>query len=328
VLAASLVAAQPTGTVPAKPAAQPRGAVAGQPAAQPPGTVPPQPAAQPGGTVAVQPAGQSPGSDTPPARDITLHGDTLTVRVTDVQVDEILRAIAAPSTAEIKGTVKESRPVTIDFADVPLQDGLGRLLGDQNFVLTYREDGSLRAITLLGTPLEESAEARIVKNAPGSTGTTQPGVVSPSDLLQRSVPIGGKLQELIGQPTATMQQLMDISIHQENAGLRLEAARAGMQAIDAAPDLRASVVRGLRSTDDAALTNLLRNMAQDRANEIVSQMAASKTPEIRTRSMQLLRSLSTPPTPPPTVPPPPVQPPTAPPADTPPNMPTEPDETE
>jgi hypothetical protein len=268
------------------------------------------------GVRAAEPPAHPAGQEAAPARDITLHGDKLTVRVTDVQVDEILQAITVPSKAEIKGAVKEARAVTIDFADVPLQDGIGRLLGDQNFVLTYREDGSLRAITLLGAPIEESAEARIVKNA------TQPAMLSPTDVMQRSVPISGRLQQLIGQPTATMQQLMDISLHEENADLRAEAVRTGMQAIDTAPDLRATVVKSLRGTDDVVLTNLLRNMAQDRANEIVSQMAAtSRTPEIRTRGMRLLRSLTATPTTPPA--PPPNTPPTPPP-----NTPTEPAETE
>src|SRR5262245_35097032 len=233
--------------------------------------------------------------DAAPARDISLHGDKLTVRVTDVQVDEILKAIAAPSTAETKGAVTEPRAVTIDFADVPLQDGLGRILGDQNFVLTDREVGSLKAITLLGAPLEESAEARIVKNTAGATTTTQPPMVSPGELMQRSVPISGRLQQLVGQPTATMQQLMDISIHEENAGLRSEAIRAGMQAIDSAPGLRSSVLKSLENTDDGVLAAMLRNVAQGRANEIIAQVAAtSRTPEIRTRGMQILRNLNTP----------------------------------
>lgn len=248
------------------------------------------------GAVAAEPATYPAGREPSSPRDISLRGDKLTVRVTDVQVEEILQAITAPGKAEIRGAVKGPRAVTIDFADVPLQEGIARLLGEQNFVLTYREDGSLRAVTLLGGPMEASTEARIVKNAP--TTTTQPPPLTAADVLQRSVPVTGKLRQFIGQPTATMQQLMDISMRQEDAALRLEAVRAGMHAIDNAPDLRASVVKSLEGTDDAVLTSLLRNMAQDRANEIVAQMAAaSRTPEIRTRGLQLLRTLNGPPAP-------------------------------
>ena len=128
-----------------------------------------------------------------------------------------------------------------------------------------------------------------------SASPTQPSTLSPGELMQRSVPISGRLQQVLGQPTATMQQLMDISIHEENAGLRTEAIRAGMQAIDNAPDLRSSVLKSLEGADDSVLASMLRNVAQGRANEIISQVAAtSRTPEIRTRGMQILRNLNTP----------------------------------
>jgi len=229
------------------------------------------------------------GADAAPARTIALQGDRLTVQVTDVALDDVLQAIAAPSKAEIRGTVKQPHSVTVEFTDAPLRDGLTRLLGDQNFLLTYREDGSLRTLTLLGGPLEPSTEARIVKAAP--TSTTQPPASNPTDLLQRPVPITGKLQQIVGQPTATMQQLLDITLRQEDASVRAEALRVGMNAVDTVPDLRDSVVRSLQSTDDAALTSLLRNMAPDRIQEILAQMAGSRTPEIRSRSMTLLRNL-------------------------------------
>jgi hypothetical protein len=243
-----------------------------------------------GSVSAEAPESKAPGGDAPPPRTITLQGDRLTVRVADVPIEEILQAVTAPSKAEIRGAVKEPRAVTIDFADVLLQDGLGRLLGEQNFVLTYREDGSLRSLNLLGGPLESSAEARIVKNTP--TTSTQPPATSAAGVLQRSVPVSGKLQQFLGQSTATMQQLIDITMRQDDAALRREAVRAGMSAIDSAPDLRATVVKSLEGTGDQALTNLLSSMAQDRAREIVTQMATSRTPEIRTRGLQLLRTLS------------------------------------
>jgi hypothetical protein len=243
-----------------------------------------------GSVSAEAPESKAPGGDAPPPRTITLQGDRLTVRVADVPIEEILQAVTAPSKAEIRGAVKEPRAVTIDFADVLLQDGLGRLLGEQNFVLTYREDGSLKSLNLLGGPLESSAEARIVKTTP--TASTQPPATSAAGVLQRSVPVSGKLQQFLGQSTATMQQLIDITMRQDDAALRREAVRAGMSAIDSAPDLRATVVKSLEGTGDQALTNLLSSMAQDRAREIVTQMATSRTPEIRTRGLQLLRTLS------------------------------------
>ncbi len=243
------------------------------------------------GTVAAEGPGEKPpGGDAPQARTITLQGDRLTVRVTDVPLEEVLQAVTAPSKAEIRGAVKEPHAVTVEFADVPLRDGLTRLLGEQNFVLTYREDGSLRTLTLLGGPQEPSMEARIVKTAP--TGTAQPPAPNPTDLLQRSVPVSGKLQQLLGQQTATMQQLLDLALRQEDSSVRQEAMRVGMSAVDTVPELRESVVKSLASTNDDGLASMLRSMAQDRARELVAQLATSRTPEIRARGQRLLRQLN------------------------------------
>jgi hypothetical protein len=240
---------------------------------------------------AVTPGAEPAATGAAPGRTITLRGDRLTVQVSEVPLEEILQAVAAPSKAEIRGAVKEPRAVTVDFADVPLRDGLTRLLGEQNFLLTYREDGTLRSLTLLGGPLEPSAAATVVKTLPPAA--PQPAAASPADLLHREVPVSGKLQQFVGQPTATMQQLMDITLRQEDPTLRMEAMRAGLNAIDSQPDMRAAVVNGLESTDDQGFENAVRAASPDRAREIVAQIAAtSKTPEIRTRSLRLLRTLN------------------------------------
>jgi hypothetical protein len=228
-------------------------------------------------------------ADAPPPKTIALKGDKLTVKVNAVALDDVLQAVVAPSHGEIRGTVKQPHDVTIDFEEVPLQDGLARLLGDQNFVLTFREDGTLRAVTLLGGPQDESSGAKIVKQ----TQPAQPSA-SAAELMQRNVPVppGGKLALFLGQPSATLQQLLDISVRQDDASLRVEAVRAGLGAIDTQADLKGMVVKALSDVDDHTLENVIRGLAQDRARELVSQMAAiTRTPEIRTRTTQLLQHM-------------------------------------
>jgi len=238
--------------------------------------------------LAGHPAGAADAPPAPPPKTITLKGDKLTVKVNAVPLDEVLQAVVAPSQGEIRGSVKQPHDVSIEFEDVPLQDGLGRLLGDQNFVLTFRENGSLRTLTLLGGPQEQSSEARIVKP------TSAHPVVAATEMMQRNVPVpaGSKLALFLGQPSATLQQLLDISLRQDDASLRVEAMRAGVGAIDTEPDLKALVVKSLGDTDDHTLENVIRSVAQDRAREIVAQMAAiTRTPELRARSTQLLQHM-------------------------------------
>src|SRR5262245_5050401 len=228
-------------------------------------------------------------ADAPTPKTIVLTGDKLTVKVDAVPLGDVLQAVVAPSNGEIHGSVKQPHDVTTDFEDVPLQDGLARLLGDQNFVLTFREDGTLRAVPLLGGAQDESSGARIVKQ-----GQPPQPSASPGELMRRTVPVppGGRLALFLGQPTATLQQLLDISLRQDDAALRVEAMRAGLGAIDTQADLKAMVVKSLSDVDDHTLENVLRSLAQDRTRELVSQMATiSRTPEIRTRTTQLLQHM-------------------------------------
>ena len=225
--------------------------------------------------------------DAPPPKTIVLTGDKLTVKVNAVPLDDVLQAVVAPSNGEIRGSVKQPHDVTIDFEDVPLRDGLARLLGDQNFALTFREDGTLRAVTLLGGAQDESSGARIVKQA-------QPAALTTGELLQRtvSVPPGGRLALFLGQPNATLQQLLDISLRQDDASLRAEAMRAGLGAIDKQADLKAVVVKALSDVDDATLENVVRSVARNRARELVSQTAdISRTEEIQIHAIHLLQRM-------------------------------------
>jgi hypothetical protein len=273
---ALVIAARSRAADPLGPQAPPRAGLAAKPGPPAVPSIPP-PAMPPAGTGAT--------------KTITVRGDLLTVRVSDVPLDEVLQRIAEPSTAEIRGAVASPRNVTADFADVPLQDGITRLLGQQNFLLTYRVDGRLRRLTLLGGPVEASGATRVVKTIP----EPPPQAPNPTtELFQRRVPVGGRLKGFLGQDNATLQQLMDIALRQDDAALRYEAVTSGLTAIDAQPDLQAAVVKSLEGTDTQVIENLLRAMAPDRATEILTHMMGSRVPELRVRGMDITRRMRTP----------------------------------
>jgi len=276
--AASRQAAAPAPNAPAKPALHPPGAATPAPAAP----------VAPTGTAATATSGAA--APETPGREIHLEGDRLTVRVTGVPLDDVLNAIADQSDAEIRGSVLTPHDVTTDFENVPVQDGLHRILGDQNFLLTYRQDGTLRTVALLGGPEGAPPRTRVVR---AGSGTGQPSTLA--ELMQRSVPVlsGSTLARVLGQNTATLQQLGDVVRGQDDVGLRLEAIRAGVNGIDAQPDLRDAVVRALQGADDAAIQSAARGLSGDRARETVSQIAnLSRTAEIRTRMLAVLRSMN------------------------------------
>ena len=233
---------------------------------------------------AVSPApGAAPAAPAAPSI-VKVQGDRLTVQLSDVPIDEVLRRIAEPSKADISGAVTTPRNVTADFADVPLQDGLARLLGEQNFLLTYRVDGGLKRLTLMGGSTDAPVETRVVKTTPATPQQT------PGDLLQRRIPVRGKLKGFLGEETATVQQLMDIALRQDDSGLRFEAMTVGLNALDTQADLRAAVVRSLTGPNEL-LEGILRSVPQERAMEILNHLTGSRIPELRTRGLELSRRL-------------------------------------
>src|SRR5262245_42692084 len=74
----------------------------------------------------------------------TAHGDA-------VPLHEVLDAVAAASGAEIRGRPMNDQPVSADLDAVPIDDALHRLLGTQNFTLSFGKRG-LKTIVLLGGP--------------------------------------------------------------------------------------------------------------------------------------------------------------------------------
>jgi hypothetical protein len=79
--------------------------------------------------------------------------DRLTVHAQSMPLTDIVSEIARQSGAAIVGEVRGPREVSEDFEDVPLANGLERLLGEQSFTLRYTREGNLRTIKLLGEAL-------------------------------------------------------------------------------------------------------------------------------------------------------------------------------
>jgi hypothetical protein len=215
--------------------------------------------------------------------------DTLTVRLDKVPLADVLADIGQQSGAEIRGTLRESREVTAEFESVPLSEALSRLLGDQNFALVYGKEGRLRAVKLLGGPLEGGVSI---------TPTQAPVATKPQadirDLLANHppVPVHGRLAQALGTDSATLQQLMELGLHNEDATVRAEALRTGVQTLEGEPVLRQAVIGMLNSFDDAALGSLLRGAAGENAEEVAMQvLTQSRAPEVRVKASSVLQKL-------------------------------------
>jgi hypothetical protein len=101
---------------------------------------------------------------------ITYDHDRLTVHAQGAPLADVVRELGRRSGAEVLGDVRKPRDVNQDFDDVPLVDGLVRLLGEQNFTLRYGRAGDLRAIDLLGEPLRAAPDASAMAEAGAPKG--------------------------------------------------------------------------------------------------------------------------------------------------------------
>ena len=234
---------------------------------------------------------------------VTYRSDQLSVRLEKVPLEDVLAELGRVSGAEIQGAPREPRDITAQFDDVPLPEALFRLIGDQNFMLTYGEGDRLRTIELFGGPQEPRSAGRR-SPAAGPVGSPSPaaGSTMPQRLavaisiLERhpAVAVAGQLAQAFGGNTATFHQLLDTALHQPDTVLRTEALRVSLNAFDAEPELFSSVLRVLSGVDDAALGQVLRGAAGLRAEELANQVASqAQAEELRSRALNVLQRLRT-----------------------------------
>ena len=229
-----------------------------------------------------------------PARVIQYTRDTLTVHVTGAPNSEILEELSRQSGADIRGQVREPRDVAADFDSVPLPEALARLLGEQNFALVYGKGGRLKTIRLLGGAQPGSQVAGSPPSSAPSGPERPPFPGSLPALIDRHppVPVAGALADAIGSPSATLRQLIDLSLHHEDPAVRAEALRTGIGTLDGDPELRSAVISELETADSVLLTSLLRTAASERSEDIATQVLRdTRFPEIRLKASSVLQRL-------------------------------------
>ena len=216
-------------------------------------------------------------------RVLTYRNDRLSVHLASVPLEEVMVDLRQASGAEVYGSVREPRDVSAEFDDVPLVEGLHRLLGDHNFVVKYGKGGRLRAIKLLGGP---QGPIQIVAMPAATTPAPEPvaptfgvpvGLGGALAILDghAPVPVSGQLSQALGTDAATFRDLFDAASNNEDAAVRAEAMRAFIGALDAEPEFRDPVLHALDTLDDLTLTEMLRRLAGSRAEEIAAQFAAN-----------------------------------------------------
>ena len=187
---------------------------------------------------------------------------------------DVVRAIARSSGATLRGEPKDDGPVVTNFERVPIVEGLVRVLGDQDFALVYRKNGTLGEIRLYGGPPAPapslSSEARDLL-----------------ELIDRhpQIPISGKVGEVLGRPSASLRELLGIAMENADAATREDAMRIFLGTIDDDAD----IVSAVTSVDEDVWAEWVQSTAGDRARSFLAQVATlARSAPLRTRAANLL----------------------------------------
>jgi hypothetical protein len=259
-------------------------------------------------------------SEIPPTEDVVRHeDDRLTVAVRDMSLHALLREIGRQTHAQVRIEGVADRPVSDRFTRLPLDEALRRLLAEENFTLTYRQQagpapgggarltelqiygGAGPAGTLGSVPDpgpagggEVDAEAAAGLVAAGASGSMMEQL---SQLLQRhariEVPADGQLAAALGSEAASVQELVATAMRADDARVRVEAAKVLAGVFDGDPQAGALVSSADAAGMDAgAIAALMRTSGGPHADEFLLQIAMHlRTPALRVRANQILAAL-------------------------------------
>lgn len=219
--------------------------------------------------------------------------DKLTVRIHGASLDDVLAEVATVTGAQLRGRPKDVKPVVAEFDAVPVSEALHRLLGDQNFTLTYGKNGKLGSIRLHGGP---AAPAPASPHPPG-TPAPPPGAPSATSVIGQldehdPLPISGRLSEILGSNTATFRQLFEVAARNDEGPMRTESMRVILNALEAEPDLRNQLVTTIKAVDDATLAQFMRGATGERAEEMLMHISAlARGSELRVKASTVLQQL-------------------------------------
>lgn len=209
---------------------------------------------------------------------VAYSDDRLTAHVDAVPVREVLDAVATASGAAIRGQPLDDRPVSADLDAVPIDDALHRLLGSQNFTLSFGSGGRLKTVVLLGGPEAPPPS----DDRPTAAGVAPPPPAPPAFPLalsraftrHRPVPVPEQLAEALGADRATFPQLLELATVDDDGTHRAEATQVVLSALERESWLRRSFLRTLHDLDDASLQDIASGESGPRFIALLQFLAA------------------------------------------------------
>jgi hypothetical protein len=238
----------------------------------------------------------------------------LTVNVAGMPLYAFLVEVGRQSGAQISMDGVGGRTVSGSFTRLPLDEGLRRLLANENFTLIYAQErtadgqvigtrlkglqvyGSGGPVTTASTSQPTATESVVaaVEKPPDVKGSVMEQV---SHFLQKyeniPLPEGSALAQTLGAEQASAATLITTAMREDDPDLRTEAAQILAGVFDADPEARElGSSQRAAGMDLDAIAAVVRASGGDHSEEFLQEMASRlKTPALRLRTNQILARL-------------------------------------
>lgn len=199
-----------------------------------------------------------------------------------VPLEEAIAALARETGVEFRGELQDRRDVTVRFERARFGDVVDRLVGAQNFTITYDATGNPRRVELLSVPGTTVAPRRIIEEF--------------SALVARrtEVDLPPLLATALGRPRGRLPWILRRGMHHPDTAVGVAAASLFVRHVDGDQALRAAAM----STDDQRLVAQLRAWAGIGVPGVIDAFVAeARDPLLRSKARRLqdqLRSVTPP----------------------------------
>jgi hypothetical protein len=211
-----------------------------------------------------------------------------------VPVADAIQQIATATGGELRGGVRQPRVVTLELHAVPLEEALGRLLGQQNFTVRYGEGGRVKTIALEGGP-EAPPKPKDTPTAAGEPTKEEPKfpiVLSRMFLRHRPIKLSEPLAERFGQEKASMPELLEIAMDDEDGISRSLASQAVLSALEKEGRYRRSFLRSLHQLDPEEMSGLATGPNGERLVQLLEFLSAhSREPTLQKKAGVVLEQM-------------------------------------
>ena len=217
----------------------------------------------------------APGIASPPT--VTWEDDAVTATFDGVPVDEAIAALARAAGVEVRGELQEHREIRATFERARFPEVLDRLVGEQNFTITYDRAGHPRRVDLLSMPQDEPPAARSSRDGFANLVRGY-GAVSLPPVLANA----------LGRQRAELPWVLRRSARHRDPAVAAAAIGLFVRTVEAEPALHRALLR----TDDDRLTYVLRIWFGPGTEQVLGALAEeTHDPLLRSKARRLEQQL-------------------------------------